>query len=113
MIPALHVACILFSEPGDGIIIQPPVYYPFMAASAKTGRVRVDNPLVLGEDGRWHMDYEDLEALMVRHDLFTIEGYLFGREGSGFERLNLACPRSVVEWMVGQILEARAEVMGR
>lgn len=300
VIPALHAACLLFSEPGDGIIIQPPVYYPFMAASAKTGRVRVDNPLVLGDDGRWHMDYEDLErkaadprnkvilvsspanpvgrvwsaeelrrmadiclandvfiacdeihndlvmpgyehttlanvlkpeelehvmictapsktfnlpalhvstvfipgaeareaykkhraavgrqslnglaytaciaaynesedwldellqvvagnaelvrerlaeaapelrvtplegtyllwvdfrawgltnedleALMLRHDLFTNEGYLFGQEGSGFERLNLACPRSVVEWMVGQILEARAEVMGR
>ena len=40
---------------------------------------------------------EALEELMVEHDLFTDEGYLFGEEGAGFERINLACPRAVLE----------------
>ena len=40
---------------------------------------------------------EELEKLMESHDLFLDEGYLFGEEGAGFERFNLACPRRVLE----------------
>ena len=29
--------------------------------------------------------------------LFFDEGYLFGEAGAGFERINLACPRKVLE----------------
>lgn len=35
---------------------------------------------------------EQLEELMLSHDLYLDEGYLFGDEGSGFERWNIACP---------------------
>lgn len=38
-----------------------------------------------------------LEELMLAHDLFLDEGYVFGEGGAGFERINLACPRSVLE----------------
>ncbi len=39
-----------------------------------------------------------LEELMVNEaNLFLDEGYLFGKEGAGFERVNLACPRWVLE----------------
>lgn len=40
---------------------------------------------------------EALENLMLDYDLFMDEGYLFGEGGIGFERLNLACPRKVLE----------------
>lgn len=30
-------------------------------------------------------------------ELFLDEGYLFGKDGEGFERINLACPREVIE----------------
>lgn len=43
------------------------------------------------------LDQAALEERMIGHDLFFDEGYLFGEEGAGFERLNLACPRSVLE----------------
>ncbi len=33
---------------------------------------------------------------MTAHGLFFDEGYLFGQEGAGFERINLACPRRVL-----------------
>ena len=39
---------------------------------------------------------EALEQLMIDHDLFLDEGYLFGDGGVGFERLNLACPRKIL-----------------
>ena len=50
-----------FSMPGDKIIVQPPVYYPFSRVIAGLGRTIVENPLLF--DGtRYEMDFEDLEA---------------------------------------------------
>ncbi len=44
-------ACIVaFSQPGDGVVVQTPIYPPFLAAIELTGRRRVVNPLV--DDGR-------------------------------------------------------------
>lgn len=40
---------------------------------------------------------EELEARMIKHDLFFDEGYIFGEEGAGFERVNIACPTAVLE----------------
>ena len=45
---------------------------------------------------------------MVKEALiFSDEGYVFGKTGEGFERLNLACPRSVVEATMDRLLAAR------
>ena len=46
--------------PGDGILVQPPVYGPFFAAAREYERPLVLNPLKLDGDG-WHMDFDDLE----------------------------------------------------
>jgi len=37
------------------------------------------------------------ELLMEEARLFLDEGELFGPEGEGFERFNIACPRSILE----------------
>ena len=42
------------------------------------------------------LERDALEAHMTAHGLFFDEGYLFGQEGAGFERINLACPRRVL-----------------
>ncbi len=60
VVPALNFAVHAYSKPGDSIIIQPPVYYPFRAAVSENGRRLIENPLVLKE-GRYVMDYEGLE----------------------------------------------------
>ncbi|MCF0160590.1 MAG: pyridoxal phosphate-dependent aminotransferase [Bacteroidaceae bacterium] len=52
-----------FSQPGDKVIVQPPVYDPFVRYSKGIGREVVDNPLIL-EDGKYRMDFEQLESLM-------------------------------------------------
>jgi cystathionine beta-lyase len=49
------------SEPGDKVIVQPPVYFPFFSCIKNTGRVMVENPLTL-KDGRYYFDFEDLKA---------------------------------------------------
>jgi cystathionine beta-lyase len=59
VVPALNVAVLAFTEPGDGIIVQPPVYYPFFAAAKDHGRCLLYNQLVL-ENGKYRIDFEDL-----------------------------------------------------
>ncbi|WDV44967.1 pyridoxal phosphate-dependent aminotransferase [Clostridiaceae bacterium M8S5] len=49
-----------FTNEGDKIIIQTPVYYPFKAVIEGNKRVVSDNTLVF-EDGKYVMDFEDLE----------------------------------------------------
>lgn len=49
------------TKPGDKVLIQPPVYDPFAAVAAGTGRVVVENPLRYA-DNTYTMDYENLEA---------------------------------------------------
>lgn len=51
-----------FTEKGDKIIIQPPVYHPFRIVSRSLGREVVNNPLIL-EDGRYRMDFDGLREI--------------------------------------------------
>ncbi|MCJ7486754.1 MAG: PatB family C-S lyase [Candidatus Aminicenantes bacterium] len=60
IVPALNYAVRAFTKPGDGVIIQTPVYFPFYHAVENNGRRVVRNPLRF--DGRrYTMDLEDLE----------------------------------------------------
>ncbi|WP_462413360.1 MalY/PatB family protein [Neobacillus sp. Marseille-QA0830] len=59
---ALNVAVRAFTEPGDGIIIQRPVYPPFTSAIESNGRVVRNNVLKPDEQGYYHIDFEDFEA---------------------------------------------------
>jgi len=59
IVPALNMAVMAFTEPGDKIIIQKPVYFPFFPAVESHNRVLVSNPLRY-ERGRYEMDFEDL-----------------------------------------------------
>ncbi|AEJ43867.1 aminotransferase class I and II [Alicyclobacillus acidocaldarius subsp. acidocaldarius Tc-4-1] len=60
VVPALSVIVQAFTEPGDGILIQPPVYHPFRRVIEGWGRRVVENPLV-ESNGRYEMDFDDLE----------------------------------------------------
>jgi cystathionine beta-lyase len=60
VVPAVNMAVLSFTEPGDKIIVQPPVYFPFFNAVTDHGRELLNNPLQL-RDGRLCMDFDDLE----------------------------------------------------
>lgn len=59
VVQGIYVAIDRFSEPGDGVVVQTPVYPPFLAAVRKMRRRLVESPLVAGRDG-WAIDPDDL-----------------------------------------------------
>ncbi len=62
-----------FTEPGDGVIVQQPVYYRYEAIAIRNDRVIANNPLIEAE-GRYSMDFADLERKMKepRNKLFVL-----------------------------------------
>ncbi len=50
----------VFTQPGDGIIIQPPVYHPFRIVPEGNHRRIVYNPLIENSDGSYSMDFDNL-----------------------------------------------------
>jgi len=63
---AIATAIRAFTEPGDAVLIQQPVYYPFANMIRQNKRTLVDNPLRLIE-GRYQIDFEDFEQKIVEH----------------------------------------------
>lgn len=61
VVHALKLIVQTFSEPGDEVIVQPPIYAPFFNVTLSLGRKVVYNPLKF-EDGKYVMDYDDLET---------------------------------------------------
>lgn len=58
---ALAMAVKAFAGEGEAVLIQQPVYYPFTEVIEDNNRKLVSSDLVLGEDGKYHIDFEDLE----------------------------------------------------
>ncbi|WP_029655084.1 MalY/PatB family protein [Marinobacter daepoensis] len=68
VVPSLNAACLAFAEPGDGVIIQPPVYPPFFSSVRDTGRRVIESPLERDQDGVYRMDLDGLEQCAARDD---------------------------------------------
>lgn len=61
---ALAMAVRALSEPGDAVLLQPPVYYPFYSVIRSNRRRIAENPLRLRQ-GRYEMDFDDFENKIV------------------------------------------------
>lgn len=61
IVPALSFAVQCFTQPGDEIIVQPPVYYPFFNVIRNNNRRVVTNPLI-EVDGKFVIDFDDFES---------------------------------------------------
>lgn len=62
VIASLCQIYLAFTEPGDKIVVQTPVYDPFFNYAKRLGRTVVENPLVW-KDGRYEMDFDGLDRL--------------------------------------------------
>ena len=62
IVNAFHQAVLAYTEPGDGVILLTPVYYPFSFAVSRNDRKEVRCPLV-NINGRYEIDYELLEEM--------------------------------------------------
>lgn len=57
-----------YTKPGDAVLIQRPVYYPFSVVIRSNHRELVNSPLVL-KDGRYEIDFDDLEEKLSRENV--------------------------------------------
>lgn len=65
VVPSIILSILALSEPGDGIIIQPPVYPPFFASIKDNQRIIDENPLI-SNDGYYKIDFDDLEQKLAK-----------------------------------------------
>ena len=63
IVKGIGLAINYFTQPGDKIIIQPPVYHPFRITPQGNDREVVWNPLKEAPGGSYEMDFEQLEAI--------------------------------------------------
>lgn len=61
IVPALNMCVMEFTQPGDRIVVQPPVYFPFFSAVTNHGRELIYNRLV-ERDGHYEIDFDHLEV---------------------------------------------------
>jgi len=60
VVSGFYAAVREFTQPGDGVILMTPAYYPFYDSIERNERTLVKNPLVQKND-RYEIDYKDLE----------------------------------------------------
>lgn len=65
---ALAMAVRAFTDEGDSVLIQQPVYYPFSSVIRENNRKLVNSPLKL-VDGHYEIDFEDFEAKIIKNQV--------------------------------------------
>jgi cystathionine beta-lyase len=68
VVQGLGAAVRAFTKPGDSIVIQPPVYFPFYTSVRDNDRVLVESPLKRTEQG-YEIDFADLEEKLSRPEV--------------------------------------------
>ncbi|MFO7864086.1 MAG: PatB family C-S lyase [Salinivirgaceae bacterium] len=66
VVSAIVMAMLAFTKPGDKVIVQSPVYFPFFSSIENNGRRILNNTLV-PEKGSYKMDFEHLERSIDHH----------------------------------------------
>lgn len=89
VVPAVNMAVLAFTNPGDKIITQPPVYFPFFTAVTDHKRELVYNNLVL-RNGRLCIDFENLESVAANGAKMLILSNPHNPGGSVWTRDELA-----------------------
>ncbi|MCM1111588.1 MAG: pyridoxal phosphate-dependent aminotransferase [Clostridium sp.] len=68
VVPAISAVIKALAHPGEGVIVQTPVYNCFFSSIRNNGCRVVENPLVYN-DGRYSIDFDDLEAKASAEDV--------------------------------------------
>jgi len=85
VVPGLVLALRAFTQPGDGVVIQPPVYHPFARQTRLNDRVVINNPVRL-VGNHYEIDFEDLDHKLAGAKVFLMSnphnptGRVFTRE---------------------------------
>lgn len=71
VVPSLHACCLALAEEGEGVIVQPPVYFPFFSTVTHTRRRLLLNPLVTGTAG-YEIHFAELDALAAEAKILLL-----------------------------------------
>ena len=87
VVTAFNLACHAVGAPGDGVLVQTPVYFPMLDAPGNAGLTRDEMELTRQPDGRYVIDFDAFEAAITdRTRLFLLcnphnpVGRVFGRD---------------------------------
>lgn len=110
VVPALHLAALALTEPGDGILTITPIYPPFLAVAERTGRLAqtamLDEPEAPGEP--WQLDIAALEAAITPRTRLLLWCHPHNPTGRVWRHEELAALAELVErhdlWVVSDEL---------
>lgn len=71
IVPGIYMMINHFSNPGDKVMVQPPVYHPFHNVIAATGRQAVHNSLII-ENGRYRIDFDAMRRDIKGCKIFVL-----------------------------------------
>ena len=71
VVPAINMQVLSYSKPGDGILVQPPVYFPFFTAVQDHDRKLIVNELV-NDNGHYIIDFDDFEKKAKESKIFIL-----------------------------------------
>ena len=73
VIPGFNLACRSVAAPGDGLLLQTPMYPPILRAPVNCGLTREEAPLGRGADGRYEIDFDVFRsAISERTRIFLL-----------------------------------------
>lgn len=65
VVVGFNLACHTLATSDGAVLVQPPVYYPFLHAPENAGMFRQDAELSLRSDGRYEVDFDAFQAAMT------------------------------------------------
>ncbi len=71
VVPSINFAIEAYTKKGDGILIQSPIYPPFISSVKHKKRKLLDNTLVY-KNGKYEIDFEDFETKAKEAKLFLL-----------------------------------------
>jgi len=71
VVPVLYMSTLAFTNPGDKVLIQSPVYPPFYDAVIKNGREIITSPLIQNGD-RYDIDFKDLDQKLAQSKMMIL-----------------------------------------
>jgi cystathionine beta-lyase len=117
VIAGFNLALRALTSPGDGLVVQTPIYPPILRAAGNHGLVRRDHPLIHGADGRYAVDVETFDRAVsapTRAFLLCNPHNPVGRvfEPTELEAMAAACARHDV-WIVADEIHCEVLLDGR
>lgn len=71
VVPSINAAVLALTQPGDGVIVQPPVYFPFFSAVSRQSSALIYNPLQL-EKHHYQIDFAHLEGCAAKSKMILL-----------------------------------------